>query len=215
MTWRTEIGERVIEGHEAVLIREAIAAMKDMFEEELDDDIDPWKFGVPVFDRLETLVKLALLAEVGWALLRSTERCPPLTAVNESAVGAIFGHIEQSVQYEIDCHDSMTEESFSWRRLILNVFHQIEDTDELPDALCLDPSEWDILQQVLADRILWDDDFNDEALYVDQPADHGKFLKDFMTIDDDYFTAPPPNPRESDLPRILKILNELTQESTP
>lgn len=69
MTWRTNIGERVIEGHEADLLREAIATMKEQFDEELEEDFDPWTFGIPVFDSLEPLVKLALLAEVGWALL--------------------------------------------------------------------------------------------------------------------------------------------------
>ena len=210
MTWRTQIGERVLEGHEAILIREAIATMWEMFEEDLDND-EPWKFGVPIFDRLEILVKLALLAEVGWALLRSTEKYPPLTAVNESVVGAIFEHIDQSVRYEIDNHEFLSDDCFCWRKLVLNVFREMGDTDDLPDEKCLDVEEWDILHQVLSERILWDEDFNDEALYVDQPVDHASFLKDFMTIDDEYFTATPPNPQDSDLSRIRKRLAELTQ----
>ncbi|MDB5338906.1 MAG: hypothetical protein JWN70_4525 [Planctomycetaceae bacterium] len=209
MTWRTNIGERVIEGHEALLRREAIATMKELFDEELEEDVDPWSFGVPLFDSLEPLVKLALLAEVGWALLRPTKECPALSAVNESVIGAIFSHIEQSIEFEIDCHDDAEIDPSSWRQLTLNVLKEIGEDEDLHSANCLDSEEWDISLEVLRERILWDEDFNDADIYMDLPAEHGKAVKEFMTIDQDYFRAVPPNPRESDLPTIQRLLTDL------
>ena len=118
------------------------------FDAEFDGNVEPWNFGVPVFGWLEPLVKLALLADVAWALLHPTDQFLPLTAVDESVVGAIIRHIEQSIGYEIDCHEEMDEGSTSWRQLILNVFHEIEDTDDLRDVNSLEFEDSDFPLQV-------------------------------------------------------------------
>ena len=214
MTWRTQIGERTIAGKEAALIREAIGTMKDQFDEELDGYSDPWEFGVPLFDELEPLVRLALLRDVGWALLRQTECCPPLTAINEATVAAIFAHIGQSLECEIDLEKDVNDldgDAFFWRRLILNVFHELNDNDHLPSLHSGDMEDWDIPLLVLSERILWDQDFNDAAIYLDLPPEQADFVKRQLTIHPDYFSAAPPNPKETDLSRIRDALNEICQ----
>lgn len=89
MTWRTEIGERTLKGAEATLFRESLGNVVDMVEAELAGDSDLWEFGIPVFDQLGAHAKLALLAEVGWALLRDTDACPKLTAINQSFTNSV------------------------------------------------------------------------------------------------------------------------------
>lgn len=209
MTWRTEIGERTLMGAEAALFRESLGNVVDMFEAEIAGDSDPWEFGVPVFDQLAAPAKLALLAEVGWALLRDTDACPKLTAINESAVAILFVNIEHSLQLEVDAQKDGYEDSLFWRPLVLAVFREIGDTIDLPDPDCTDTEDWNLLVDVLSQRILWDDDFNDADRFLDAPPDEANSLRDQFGIDDDYYRAIPPDPSEAELPAIRAKLNEL------
>lgn len=216
MTWRTQEGERVLAGAEADLYRELMGYMTDAIEEEIEneDSNSQWSYGVRMFDRLEPLVRLDLLASVSWSLLRVTETCPSLTAINECVIGAAFRLLDQCVMMEIDSEiDGIDNESgvgtSTWRHGILAVFKEIGDVEDLPDVGCLDPSEWEILTETLSGRILWDEDFDDADLYLDQTPEKAYFLKNFMSIDAEYFRAVPPSPRESDLPRLRLVLREL------
>jgi hypothetical protein len=210
MTWHTQLGRRVLQGAEAALIREAIAHLRDTIEGEIAGYVAPWDLGVVLFDRLEPPARLALLAEVGWALLRETESCPRLTAVNEAAVAAVFRDIEQMIQYEIDSQDDMDAPDF-WRSGVLAVFEEDEETTDLdlPEANCTDRNEWDLLLVILSDRILWDDDFQTADPFLDAPPDKAGVMRSMMAIDDDYYRAVPPDPTDSDLERIRATLGEL------
>lgn len=209
MTWRTEIGERALTGAEAALFRESLGNAVDMVEAEIAGDSDPWEFGVPVFDQLAAQAKLALLAEVGWALLQDTDACPKLTAINEAAVAILFANIEHSLHLEVDALKDGYEDSLFWRPLVLEVFREIGDTIDLPDLDCTDTEDWNLLVDVLSQRILWDDDFNDADRFLDAPPDEADSLRDQFGIDDDYYRAIPPDPSETELPAIRVKLNEL------
>jgi hypothetical protein len=80
--WWTPDGERVLRGREAALFREALGVLTDLVRD--DEKGDLCQFGMSVFDGLQRSQKLAVLAEVGTALLR--EETPPLalTAVRDS-----------------------------------------------------------------------------------------------------------------------------------
>lgn len=209
MTWRTEIGERTLTGAEAALFRESLGNVVDMVEAEIAGDSDPWEFGVPVFDQLAAPAKLVLLAEVGWALLRDTDACPKLTAINEAAVAILFANIEHSLHIEVDAQKDGYEDSLFWRPLVLAVFREIGDTIDLPDPDCTDTEDWNLLVDVLSQRILWDDDFNDADRFLDAPPDEANPLRDQFGIDDDYYRAIPPDPSETELPAIRAKLKEL------
>lgn len=211
MTWRTQLGERTVKGAEAALVREAIAHMTDIVEEEIAGYADPWDFGVVLFDRLEPPAKLALLAEVGRALLQETDTCPKLTAINEAAVAAIFRDIEQLIQFEIDSRNDM-EEPFFWRTRVLAIFHEDGDTADLPESHCTAWSEWDILMEVLSERILWEDDFDDADRFLDTPPGQAAFMRRMMAIVDNYYRAVPSDPWDSDLARIRATLAELCKQ---
>lgn len=208
MTWRTQLGERTLKGAEAELIREALGHVIDMVDEEIAGYADPWQFGVMLFDRLEQRARLALLADVGWALLRETDVCPKLTAISESGVAVLFMDIEQSIQFEIDTQDD-SDDPFFWRSRILAIFQEDGDTTDLPAENSNDWSEWETLMEVLSERILWDNDFNDADQFLDSPPDQAHFLRALMTIDDEYYRAIPPDPKDEDLSRIRNRLREL------
>jgi hypothetical protein len=102
MTWHTPRGDRVLAGPEAELFRDALTIITDWIEGDVDQDQALHEFGIPAFDSATARGKLALLADVGHALLMETDRCPKLTVVNESTLGAIFVALDESVEHEID-----------------------------------------------------------------------------------------------------------------
>ena len=102
MTWHTPRGDRVLAGPEAELFRDALMIITDWIEGDVDQDQAFHEFGIPAFDSATARGKLALLADVGHALLVETDGCPKLTVVNESAIHAVFVALEQSVEHEID-----------------------------------------------------------------------------------------------------------------
>ena len=98
--WWTPDGERVLRGREATLFREALGVLTDFVRD--DEKGDLCQFGVSTFDSLQRSQKLAVLAEVGTALLREEEPGPTLTAVREATVAVIYELVRDMVQLEID-----------------------------------------------------------------------------------------------------------------
>ena len=210
MTWHTQRGDRTLTGAEAVLIREALAYVVDMVEDEIVAAEDPWEFGIVAFDRLEPTARLAMLAEVGWPLLRDTESFPELTAVNEATVAVLFLAIEQSLEIEIDCpRDSSPEDRSTWRRLLLDAIAEGSDLSDLPTVDCCDMDEWQFIIETLSDWILWDHDFNSAEYFLDTPPEQADMMREQFGIDDDYYRAIPPDPKECDLPAIRATLKQL------
>jgi len=211
VTWHTQYGQRILEGHEAALIRASLSTIADQLDEDLNlsnDDV-PWDYGVRVFDALPLNSKFALLAEVGWALLRPTETCPRLTAVSEGTVAALFANVEQSIEMEIDMSEEGEVGFTTWRRLTLAVFEAGGDTDDLPDVYCEDMSEWSVLVECLADRVLWDADYGDADRFLDMPPEFAREMRDMFGIDEDYYLVIPPDPRDEELPAIRAKIREL------
>ena len=213
MTWHSQRGDRTLTGAEAVLIRETLAYVVDMVEEDITASADPWEFGVAAFDRLEPPARLAMLAEVGWHLLRDTESYPELTALNEATVAVLFNAIEQAIELEIYCQsDDDLETRFGWRRLLLDAIAEDSDLSDLPSVDCCDIDEWRFIIEALSDWILWDHDFNSGEYFLDTPPEHAHMMRERFGIDDDYYRAIPPDPNECDLPAIRATLKQLCAE---
>lgn len=102
MTWHTPRGDRVLAGPEGELFRDALMVITDWIEGDVDQEVALHEFGLPAFDSATARGKLALLADVGHALLVETDGCLKLTVVNESTIHAVFVALEQSVEHEID-----------------------------------------------------------------------------------------------------------------
>lgn len=209
MTWRTSRGVRSLKGAEAVLVREALGSAAGRIGQEIDGVVEAgyWEFYVSQFDQLEPLVKFSLLAQVGWALLRDTETVPPLTAINEATVAALFNCIQQEIEMEIDV------EVVYLRPLVLAVFQEMEDTDdmEFPSSDCDDVYQWNRDVDLLSDQILWDRDFELIDDVADLPPEQASAIRAFARINGDYFTAIPPSPRDAELARIRAVIKELCE----
>ncbi len=93
--WWTPDGERILRGAEARLFTDALGALVNMVR---DDHESLWQFGAPPFDDLQPNQKLAVLAQIGTALLRKDRPMPRLSAVLEAAVGAVYETVRVMVE---------------------------------------------------------------------------------------------------------------------
>lgn len=212
--WRTQNGIRTLKGAEAELIRESLGMMCDMLREEYLQYVEQWEYGVRVFDQLTYNQRTALLTNVATYLLTETDDYPPLNAINEGAVGAIYENIKANLIFELDesstNDNSEASEVENWRSLILAACKEAE-VEDLPDVNNLDYNEWKINLDILEEQVLWDRDFESSNFYLDLNPETGKHLKDYMRIDEDYFTAIPPDPTDEEVEIAFKTLMKLTR----
>jgi len=189
--WRTEIGNRVLNGAEAGLFREGLYSLVDWTEDWPEHPI-----GVSVFDQLSQTEKLAILDEVSHALLVKRIRCPVHTAVNEGTIAAIYYQIANNVQVEID------EGRTDLRKLVRKACRECGLTEGLPSLRSDEFSEWRDAIDELMFRILWDTDWEDGFVEADDPPDKANAIREFMGTDADYYTAVPPDPNPTQLAKI-------------
>jgi hypothetical protein len=204
--WWTPDGERILQGAEAMLFREALAVLVDMVR---DDDEGQQQFGTPPFDKLQPNQKLAVLAEVSSALLQEDRPMPRLTAVREAAVAAVYEAIMIWVEMEID-QAAEGLESPTWRESILAACQE-RGIDELPDADCEDLSEWELLVYCLSDAVLWDEDWRGSESLLDANPKASQAVKKLLGIDEDYYIAVPPDPTDAEMEGIWETLRDLAR----
>ena len=212
--WRTSSGERTLVGPEAALIRAALDQMLDTIR--VNDEIDENStWGIPLFDCLEQAQKITLLAYVAEALLREGVKPPPLTAINEAAVGAIYITIEHAIDFEIDSEDDLPSEyRCYWRQLVLTA-SDLENwpaDDPPPAPECRDRSEWQCLVEAIADSVLWDDDWLADGFVMDVDPETAAFRKKKLGIADDYYLAVAPDPTSEQVEKARETLRRLTAE---
>lgn len=135
--WRTVTGPRSLLGAEAMLVRRAVDEMSQEFFEELNRDRLPpdserLVLGIDWFDQWEPGQKLWLLNQVTKALLTQSE-CLPSAAMFEATVDAIYCHIVERIEREIDTGPISARKS--WRSMVVDAFAAIS-----PSATHLDPS---------------------------------------------------------------------------
>lgn len=228
MTWRTQLGERHVVGAEATLLRSAIAFMHDVVEAENRDRADAWDYGVPVFDNLEPASKLSLLADIGEALLYETP-LPPLTAIREGAVAAIFGAIRQLLELEIDAQNVQEtsedgDDHYFYRTLVLEITNSdeaaatdneedIDEEDALPTRESSDMSDWVWLVDAISERILWDEDYLYSDELLDAAPEQARRERRRLGIARDYYLDVPPDPEEKDLELIRKRLEKIKRDT--
>jgi hypothetical protein len=209
--WRTSNGDRTLKGAEAALVRAVIAQIVDWLDVEASGDIDRWEFGVVLFDELQTPQKFALLAAVGTSLLREDAAPLPLNAINEATVAALYRALTQVIQVEIEM-DLEAEFQSWWRAMVLAATREIDGDDgELPLCTSSDIAEWDVLTDVLASFVLWDDDWDLAELVMDRDPEQGRSIKGQLNIADDYFTAVAPDPTDAELAHARQVLLDLTK----
>ena len=204
--WRTELGERILEGPEAALFRDAVADLID--PPNLCEDHD-YQVGVDVFDHLTYGQKLAMLDHVANALLRPEVPAPELTALSEGTVAAVFHHLKIMVRVEIE----LSEMGPIWRPKVLDAC-RLTELEDLPASDCDDMQEWDFLVEALLDRILWDRDYDEQWLSDVNPGE-ARAVGDLIGIPEDYFTHIAPDPGPQQLRQIRDDLQQLLGLTRP
>ena len=184
--WRTQYGDRTLEGAESVLFAEALYSLLD---EATSGTVDDYEIGIECFDNLTFGQRVSVLSIIGNGLLRKDTLPVRLTAVLEGAIAAVFQHIQELITFEIDTSEFGT----SWRELVIAVRKQMEGDDtervQIPEPTCEDLDEWDFQIQKLSGGVLWDGDYQDAQLYIDFSPEKSKELRGMMGIPDDYSMA--------------------------
>jgi hypothetical protein len=177
--WRTECGERILEGAEAIVFAEALSSLLD---EAIMGTLDDYDLGIECFDNLTVGQRISVLAAIGNGLMRKDVPPVELTAVVEGAIAAVFQHLKYQIIYDIDTPESRS----NWRELVVAARQEVEGVD-IPAPTCIDIEKWDFEVDQLADRILWDADYESGHIYMDHPPDISEWLKDMTDIPNDYF----------------------------
>ena len=200
--WHTSEGDRVLGGAEAELFRAGLWALVEQIKDE--DELGAC-YCIQLFDELTWSQKLAVLEQLATHLLanetQGPDAAPKLTAVNEAAVGAVFEHISFEIDLEIEENLSVT----TWRQRVLAACHEsfgmVEVDAAAADGVADDELSipenpestrrdlWHPTVQLLADRILWDRDYEMVGQFLDEPPEKAALLRQIMGIDDAYFAV--------------------------
>ena len=212
--WQTSIGTRTLAGSEAELVRQLLGYVYYQISVTRQTPGEPFESGVSLFDRLEAPQQLALLAEVGQALLRRDQPAPKLTSLREATVAVLYEQLRSCVEDEIDREQRDQTPRRYWRTLIWTACIREEEAEGLADLPAPDSDgldAWDLIIEVLADRILWDRDWEMEDLFADAIPERGRQLKQFLGIDDGYFRDIAPDPTEQQLAAVRSQLDALVR----
>lgn len=218
--WQTSIGTRTLVGFEAELVRQLLGYVYYQISVAQQTPGKPFHGGVSLFDRLEAPQQLALLAEVGQALLHRDQPPPKLTSLREGTVGVLYEQLRSRVADEIARERQEHTPHRYWRMLVVTACTGAETGDELADLPTPDSHDvdaWDLMIETLADRILWDRDWEMEDLFADAVPERGRQLKRFLGIEDGYFWDIAPDPTEQQLALVRSQLDALvrTAECSP
>ncbi len=189
--WNTSLGVRTLKGPEAVLFRSMAAFMLDQMREELSDmgRGEPLSVGVTAFDTLTLAQQVAVLAEVVPALLDEAIPAPPIHAVHDAAIYALF------VYYGVVFELLTSRHSRQSRRELWAAARQLKYED-LPRVNAANAQVWVDLLERLADAILHDRDFEMEPVTGDAPPEQAKALQAFLGIAPSYHNHIPADPAD-------------------
>ena len=207
--WWTQDGYTTLEGAEARLFREMLAALvEDQAKAEACDDW--WPIGIDVFDDLEYGQKLAMLEIVGRGLLFKDEPAPELTAVSEGTLAAVFEHLRQLIEMEIHFGSGG-----SWRSRLRPVLLQVMDADVRKRVVGVesdDLDEWGTWIETWRDHYLSDADWEHDLVGQDGSPEEVDERKKYLGIADDYYISVAPDPAPNQVPALLARLRQLTSD---
>ena len=200
--WNTSDGERILKNAEALVFAESLWSFIDESSLNVYDDFD---IGITVFDNLTYGQKISVLSIIGTGLLKEDVPIIELTAVLEGAIAAVFIHLMECIEIEID------EPDFSnarWREKVFNARKEMIGEDiPLPD--CDDLEEWKLEVDSLHDRILWDTDYASESSFVDGSPENTKLLKTLAGVSNDYYISIADDLNENEIENKLRELRTL------
>lgn len=131
--WRTECGERILKGAEAIVFAETLSSLLDAA---IMGTLDDYELGIRRFDDLTFGQKISTLAVIGNGLLRKDVPPVKLTAVVEGAIAAVFKHLKYEIIYDIEepeCHRL-------WRKWVVAALEEVQ-AEVIPAPACSDTRE--------------------------------------------------------------------------
>jgi hypothetical protein len=235
--WRmSEGGVGVLTNAQAKLVKLAVAEYTGRLDGAGEwDDGDDW-VRVEQVARMGRQQMLHALATVARALLDPRAQQPPVTADSEATAYQIFMLLGAAVGAEIGMFDEMKAADSARRppRVLTRARRAISDalreagcckrsddeSDErcgrcswcAPDPECVDQDEWDGALEALADRVLWDRDWEMEDLLADAEPGVADSVKGAVAIDDGYFSTPTPEPTDADVTAARAYLESVCAE---
>ena len=224
--WHTSRGDRILQGDEATLVREAIDTMVDVLSLHVDDDPAGGvicESGILLFDQLTPSQRIALLHDVATHLLTDRGEAPRLSASLEATVAAIFMDIRDHVAIEVDFPQSTEHarwvERPGWRHLVASAFHSVALSEgdfqylqELPLEASGDMQQWERVIDYLADAVLWDRDFEFSETFLDIDPEISRERRQMLGIDEDYFTQIAPDPSPAEIPELVSATRRIVRQ---
>ncbi len=219
--WNSPMGCRTCFGTEATLIRRAIADLVACLDEEARTEershgarATRMQCGVPEFDRLAWHQRLALLAEVGRALLCEDQSPRPTTAIFDGTIAALYGYISYRVDGELEAERSGNSIEAEYRKLVEATYEHVD-----PQQVFLDPwpdfeSDATFDWQDAIERLLVEFVVNSKAhfvadSYLDADPDDSWRVRESSNLPDDYFTAIAPDPTPAEIEQVRETLKNL------
>ncbi|MEO1523906.1 MAG: hypothetical protein AAFX06_00640 [Planctomycetota bacterium] len=219
MTWHTPFGDRYLIGDEADLVRRSLAIMLEELTSCRETGEDPVLYGVTLFDELAWQQQLALLEQLAQHLFCETPDTIELTGVVDASVSAVYLNIAQQIEMEIELHGvSPDEYRCLWRQASLDAMHDWPEEETSEDesllqltASCIDFVRWHELVDLLADRVLWDRDFELVHEVIDAPPERAAAMRAALGIESSYYTAIAPDPPDQQVDQLFDSLESLTR----
>jgi hypothetical protein len=201
--WTSGNGEIVLHGKMAALFQNSLKSLVFCVQGGMDT-YNEYITGVRVFDAWTGPEKLAVLEQIASGLLEESVPAPELTAVAEAAVAVVFYQVLDNVHLEIGEGGTKT------RRLILAARRQLNpDAESLPQASCDDLDKWHLLTEGIIDYVLWDRDWEEKFVKLDHLPEKARMMRKVASIDEDYYSAVPPDPNPQQLASIKENLTRL------
>jgi len=221
---------------EAGLVRDVLAIMVDRISENVryDDEDLLFEFDVESFNRLTSTEQVTVVERLARYLLYETSDTPELTAINEAAVYAIFKTLAVEIEIEIDVEDETQPAVYGpewkvyWRSRTLSAYHEcfadgldeehweageIESEWAVPrSAASQNLDQWVSMTEDLADRILWDRDFEMAESFLDLAPEKAAALKHAMGIESDYYISVADDLTPSDIQVALHRIRQITHQ---
>lgn len=228
MTWHTPSGDRYLVGEEAEMVRDSLATMVQELASCRETEEEPWEYGITLFDELTWQQQLAVLDLLATNLLHETDDTLELSGINEAAVAAVYQNIVQQIELEIELHPvSPPEFQCRWRQAALDAYRENEDDDVVRqeilsqdadqksvfdiDTQCAEVDRWRWLVELLADRVLWDRDFEMVNEMIDAPPERAAAMRAALGITPGYYTAIAPDPTDRQVDDLFISLEQLTR----
>ena len=231
----SEGGDGVLTGAQAKLVKLAIAEYSGRLDGAGAWDGDNDWVCVEQVARMGRQQMLHMLATVARALLDPRAPQPPATADSEATAYQIFMLLGAAAGAEIDMFDELRTDGMRRppraltraRRAISAALLEAgcckdadDESDErcgrcswcVPDPECVDTDEWAGALEALADRVLWDRDWEMEGLLADADPGMADSVKGTMAIGGGYFSIPAPEPTAADTVAARAYLESVCAE---